>query len=49
MAANRKLIGYTYSDLPRGGEVRITSTDKTAIKAIHDFLDAQSMEHHAAQ
>ena len=49
MSANSKLIEYSYKDLPRGGEVRITSSDKIAVKAIHDFLDAQSSEHHVMQ
>lgn len=47
MAAKRGVITYTYADLPRGAEVRIESTDPDAIAAIHAFLDAQRMEHHA--
>jgi hypothetical protein len=47
MTARRSLISYTYADLPRGGEVVIRSTDPEAIGAIHQFLDAQKMEHHA--
>ena len=46
MSSKRGVIQYAYADLPRGGVVRITSSDKDAIKAIHDFLAAQSMEHH---
>ena len=47
MSAHKDAIQYSYADLPRGGEVRITSKNTDAIKAIHDFLAAQSSEHHA--
>ena len=46
MTARRDLITYAYKDLPRGGEVRITSQDSVAIVAIHEFLAFQRMEHH---
>lgn len=48
MAARRSAITYTYADRPRGGEVRITSGDSAAVAAIHAFMRAQRMEHHAA-
>lgn len=47
MAARRDAITYTYKDLPRGGEVRISSSDSLAIGAIHEFLAFQRMDHHA--
>jgi hypothetical protein len=47
MAERRSAITYAYRDLPRGGEVRITSNDSIAIAAIHEFLAFQRSEHHA--
>ena len=47
MTKKRSAINYAYADLPLGGEVRITSSDQEAIKAIHDFMLAQRAEHHA--
>lgn len=47
MTARRSAISYDASDLPRGGEVRIRSTDPQAIAAIHDFLAFQRNAHHA--
>lgn len=46
MSARRDAIDYTYSDLPRGGEVRIRSRDSVAVAAIHEFLAFQRMDHH---
>jgi len=46
MTARRDVITYAYHDLPRGGEVRITSQDSVAVAAIHAFLAFQRMEHH---
>jgi len=48
MNARRSAIGYRPIDRPRGGELRITSSDPAAIAAIHDFLAFQRMDHHAA-
>ena len=48
MARKKGVITYSYADLPRGGEVRISSKDPDAIAAIHDFLAAQTREHHAS-
>jgi hypothetical protein len=39
-------ISYTYGDLPRGGEVRITTSDPAALAAIYEFLRAQRGDHH---
>jgi hypothetical protein len=47
MARLRNEITYTASDLPRGGELRITSKDPEAVKAIHEFLAFQRHDHHA--
>jgi hypothetical protein len=48
MAARRASIRYTYRDLPRGGEVRITTADAEALLAIHAFLAFQRGDHRAA-
>jgi hypothetical protein len=48
MAEKRALIRYSYADLPRGGEVRLRSSDPEAISAIHAFLAFQRGDHHAA-
>ena len=48
MAKKRDVIAYSYHDLPRGGEVVITTTDADALAAIHAFMGAQRMEHHAS-
>ncbi len=45
MAARRERIVYAYRDLPRGGELRITSTDAAAVTAIHEFLAFQNSDH----
>jgi len=47
MAAKRSLIKYEAHDLPRGGEVRITTKDPEALKAIHEFMAFQRSDHHA--
>jgi hypothetical protein len=47
MARKKDFIKYTYADLPRGGEVRITSHDPEALAAIGEFLRAQRSEHHS--
>jgi hypothetical protein len=48
MAEKHDAITYRFLSLPRGGEVRITTTDAEARKAIHDFLAFQRQEHRAA-
>ncbi len=45
MAARRNLIQYSFRELPRGGEVRIVTTDPDAVEAIHQFLAFQNMDH----
>jgi hypothetical protein len=47
MAARRAVIKYEARDLPRGGEVRITTSDPEALKAIHEFMAFQRSDHHA--
>ena len=48
MAARRNMIRYDAVDRPRGGEVRLRSSDAKAIAAIHEFLAFQRGAHHAA-
>ena len=48
MRAKRAAISYEPSDLPKGGEVRIKTTDPAAIAAVHEFLAFQRGAHHAA-
>jgi len=45
MAERRGAIRYAYRDLPRGGELRITSADSVAVQAIHEFLAFQNSDH----
>jgi hypothetical protein len=47
MAARRDRITYVADTLPRGAEVRITTTDPEALAAVHAFLEFQRREHHA--
>jgi hypothetical protein len=47
MTAHRNAITYEVIDRPRGGEVRIKSTDSAAVAAIHEFLAFQRGAHHA--
>ena len=48
MRDRRAAISYVPVDRPRGGEVRITTRDSTAVRAIHAFLAFQRDQHHAA-
>jgi len=45
MRQRRAAIQYSVDTLPGGGAVRITSSDSLAVRAIHQFLSAQRMEH----
>ncbi len=47
MTAKRAVITYTMRELPRGGEVRITTTDAEAVRAVHEFMAFQRMDHRA--
>ena len=49
MAERRKNIRYDYRDLPRGGALRITTTDAVARKAIWEFIAFQRNEHMASE
>lgn len=48
MRDRRAAISYAPIDHPRGGEVRITTGDSAAVRAIHEFLAFQREQHHAA-
>jgi hypothetical protein len=48
MTERRAAISYATADRPRGGEVRIKSSDPAAIAAIHEFLAFQRDAHRAA-
>lgn len=45
MAERRALIEYVADTLPRGGEVRIRTTDPSAVAAVHEFLAFQRQDH----
>ena len=47
MARLRGSISYAARDLERGGEVRVTTTDPAAVKAVHEFLAFQKADHRA--
>ena len=47
MAAKRAVIEYEVHDLPRGAELRVTTSDAGARQAIHEFMAFQRGEHHA--
>ena len=44
----RAAISYEFAALPRGGEVRIRSSNSDAVEAIHSFLAFQRSDHRAA-
>jgi hypothetical protein len=48
MARLAPVIEYATIDRPRGAELRLTSRDPDAIKAIHAFLAFQRTDHRAA-
>lgn len=48
MSARREFIRYVADTLPRGAQVRLTSTDAASVSAIHEFLAFQRMDHRAA-
>jgi hypothetical protein len=47
MSARREHIEYRYQDLPRGGELRLTTSDPEALLAIHEFMAFQREDHRA--
>jgi hypothetical protein len=48
MAARRDAIRYVADTLDRGAQVRISTSDTAAVRAIHEFLAFQRMDHRAA-
>lgn len=48
MSRLRGAITYTVKDLPRGAQVRLTTSDSAAVTAIHEFLAFQRTDHRAA-
>jgi hypothetical protein len=49
MRARRRSIRYDFRALPAGGEVRITTSDPDALRAIHEFLAFQRTDHRAKE
>ena len=47
MAARGSRIGYAADTLPGGGQLRLQTSDPTAIAAIHQFLAFQRQDHRA--
>lgn len=47
MAARREHIEYRYTDLPRGGELRLVTEDPEALAAIREFMAFQRADHRA--
>jgi uncharacterized protein YjhX (UPF0386 family) len=48
MTARRAFIRYRFEPLSRGGQLRITTTDSSALEAVHQFLAFQRDDHHAS-
>ena len=48
MAARAAALDYLAIDRPRGAEVRITTRDRAALAAVHEFLAFQRADHRAA-
>ena len=48
MRERRDAIQYVALDRPRGGELRITTRDSSALAAIREFLSFQRSDHRAA-
>ncbi len=49
LSARHAVLRYEFSPLPRGGQVRITTSDSLALSAVREFLAFQRREHHARQ
>lgn len=47
MAERREHITWTFRPLPRGGELRLTTTDPAALAAIRAFMEFQRSDHRA--
>jgi hypothetical protein len=48
MGTHRSAIAYSVEDLPRGAALRLKSDTPSVVRAIHDFLQFQRQDHHAA-
>jgi hypothetical protein len=48
MAARKAHLAYVYADLPQGGEIRITTQDPEALRAVHEFMAFQRKDHRAS-
>jgi len=46
MKDRRADITYAFEELPTGGRVRITTANRDALNAVHDFLNFQITDHH---
>ena len=49
MRARRERIHYEVRPLPRGAELRITTTDRDALRAIREFLAFQRADHRTGE
>ena len=49
MRSRKNVIRYEFGELPRGGEVRIITTDAEAVAAVHDFLAFQRRDHRTGE
>ncbi len=49
MAARKSQIKYVVESLPRGAALRLTTSDSSAIEAIHEFLAFQAHDHRAGE
>jgi hypothetical protein len=47
LAAKRGVITWEYRELPRGGEVRVTTADAEALAALRRFMEFQRADHRA--
>ncbi len=47
MARKQDRISYSYRELPKGGEVRIRTRDRDALRAVREFLAFQRSDHRA--
>jgi hypothetical protein len=45
MAKLKAKISFKYNETPNGGRVDITTTDKAALEAVHEFLKFQIADH----
>ena len=49
MAQKKRRIRYMAMNMPRGAEVRIRTRDAEALKAVHEFLAFQRLDHRAPE